>query len=241
MFSLSIPGRRANNEDAVCARPDLGLFVVADGMGGYDGGEVASALAVDAIHTLVGRTQGDRDVTWPYRIDPAISLPENELLVATRLANDQIAARRAGHLEQMGSTVVVLHLVDGHAVFAHVGDSRLYLLRAGALAQVTTDHSLLAEMTASGHTPGPGFPWKHVVTRALGTHAGHADVATAPFARGDVFLLCTDGLTEALDEEVIARVLGAARTAEAACRQLVERAFTEGSRDNITAIVVRVI
>src|SRR5690242_21184151 len=104
-YALSIAGRRTNNEDAICAQPGLGLFVVADGMGGYEGGEIASAIAVDAICELVRRTAGDADVTWPYKIDPRRSVAENELVVATRLANDRIAARRIGLLEQMGSTV----------------------------------------------------------------------------------------------------------------------------------------
>src|SRR3954465_2515484 len=103
-FALSISGRRANNEDAICARPELGLFVVADGMGGYEGGEVASALAVEAIHDLVRRTAGDADVTWPYKIDPRRSTTENEIMVATRLAHDRIAQRRGGELSQMGTT-----------------------------------------------------------------------------------------------------------------------------------------
>jgi PPM family protein phosphatase len=121
-FALSIPGRRSNNEDAVCVRTDLGLFVVADGMGGYEGGEVASAIAVDAICELVRRTAGDADVTWPYKIDPARSIDENEIIVATRLANARIAARREGVLEQMGSTVAVLRVAEGRAVIGHAGD-----------------------------------------------------------------------------------------------------------------------
>src|SRR5579864_2421560 len=100
-FALSIPGRRANNEDAVCARPELGLFVVADGMGGYEGGEVASAIAVESICELVRRTAGDADVTWPYKIDPRRTIDENELIVATRLAADRISARRTGPLSEM--------------------------------------------------------------------------------------------------------------------------------------------
>lgn len=95
-FAISVPGRRTHNEDAICARPELGLFVVADGMGGYEGGEIASAIAVDSICELVRRTSSDADVTWPYRIDPARSVDENEIIVATRLANERIAARRVG-------------------------------------------------------------------------------------------------------------------------------------------------
>jgi serine/threonine protein phosphatase PrpC len=237
-YALSIAGRRANNEDAICARPDLGLFVVADGMGGYEGGEVASALAVEAIHELVRRTAGDADVTWPYKIDPERTITENEVLVATRLANERITARRSGELREMGSTVVVLRLEDDQAVFAHVGDSRIYRLRGGALAQLTIDHSLAAQLEASGMKPAADWQWRHVVTRALGTATGEPEVQRAELARGDVYLLCSDGLSEVLSPEELAALL--AHPAEAACRALVAAAYAAGSRDNISAVVVRV-
>jgi serine/threonine protein phosphatase PrpC len=238
-YALSIAGRRANNEDAICARPDLGLFVVADGMGGYEGGEVASALAVEAIHELVRRTAGDADVTWPYKIDPERTITENEVLVATRLANERITARRSGELREMGSTVVVLRLEDDQAVFAHVGDSRIYRLRAGVLAQLTIDHSLAAQLEASGMKPAADWQWRHVVTRALGTATGEPEVQRAQLAPGDVYLLCSDGLSEVLAPDEIAALL--AQPAELACRALVDAAYTAGSRDNISAVVVRVI
>lgn len=237
-FGLSIAGRRANNEDAICARPDLGLFVVADGMGGYEGGEVASALAVEAIHELVRRTAGDADVTWPYKIDPERTITENEILVATRLANERITARRTGELREMGSTVVVLRLEDDQTVFAHVGDSRIYRLRAGALAQLTIDHSLAAQLEASGMKPAADWQWRHVVTRALGTATGEPEVQRAELVRGDVYLLCSDGLSEVLDPDQIALLLD--QPAELACRGLVDSAYIAGSRDNISAVVVRV-
>ena len=237
-YALSIAGRRTNNEDAICARPDLGLFVVADGMGGYEGGEVASALAVETIHSLVRRTAGDGDVTWPYAIDPRRSVTENEVMVATRHAGDQIAARRRGELRDMGSTVVVLRLAGDHAVIGHVGDSRVYRLRDGALVQLTIDHSLLAELQATGVTPDPSFAWRHVVTRALGTSRAEPEVQSAQVVAGDVFLLCSDGLSEVLTTDAIAGMLAA--PAEAACRALVDAAFAAGSRDNISAVVVRV-
>ena len=237
-FALSIAGRRTNNEDAVCVRPDLGLFVVADGMGGYEGGEVASALAVEAIHELVRRTAGDADVTWPYKIDPQRTITENELVVATRLAGDRIAARRVGELRDMGSTVVVLHITDDHAVIAHVGDSRVYRMRDGVVSQLTIDHSLVAQLEASGMKPDAAFAWRHVVTRALGTTTGEPDVQRAVLEKGDVFLLCSDGLSEVLEPDEIAAMLVA--PAETACRALVDAAFVAGSRDNISAVVVRV-
>ena len=236
--ALTIAGRRSNNEDAICARPELGLFVVADGLGGYDGGEIASSLAVEVICDLVRRTAGDADVTWPYKLDPQRSLAENEIVVATRLANDRIAARRAGVLDQMGSTVAVLRIAGERAVLGHVGDSRIYRLRDGALAQLTSDHSLVGEMLAAGMTPDAAFPWRHVITRALGMPAAEPDVQTTDVRAGDSYLLCSDGLYEPLAESAIAALL-AASPAEA-CRALVDAAYAGGSRDNISAIVVRV-
>jgi PPM family protein phosphatase len=237
-YALSIAGRRTNNEDAICAEPGLGLFVVADGMGGYEGGEIASALAVDAIHELVRRTAGDADVTWPYKIDPRRTVSENELMVATRLAADRIAAQRQGELADMGSTVVALRMTGNRAVIAHVGDSRVYRLRDGLLGQLTIDHSLAAQLEASGMTPEPNFAWRHVITRALGTTTSEPDVQCQVIEHGDVFLLCSDGLSEVLAPARITRLL--ALPVEAACRALVDAAYAAGSRDNISAVVVRV-
>jgi serine/threonine protein phosphatase PrpC len=240
-YALTVPGRRDNNEDAICVRPDLGLFVVADGMGGYEGGEVASALAVEAICELVRRTSSDADVTWPYTIDPARAIDENEIIVATRLANERISAQRTGVLEQMGSTVAVLRIADDRAVIGHVGDSRVYRLRDGVLAQLTIDHSLLAQLIASGTPPADieHFPWRHVVTRALGTPTGEPEVSASRALPGDVYLLCSDGLSEPLPEARIAELMQL--PAERACKALVDAAFAAGSRDNISAIVVRVL
>ena len=237
-YALSVAGRRPNNEDAICAQPELGLFVVADGMGGYEGGDVASALAVDTIHSLIRRTAGGGDVIWPYAIDPQRSLGENEVMVAARHAADQIAVRRTGALREMGSTVAMLRVTGDRAVIAHVGDSRVYRLRCGALAQLTIDHSLAAELEKSGAKPEANFAWRHVVTRALGTATAEPEVQSSPMERGDVYLLCSDGLSEVLEPDQIAGLLCA--PTEAACRALVDAAYAAGSRDNISAIVVRV-
>src|SRR6185295_113606 len=113
-------------------------------------------------------------------------------LVATRLAADQIARRRRGELRDMGSTVVVLRLTGDSAVIGHVGDSRVYRMRNGQLAQLTVDHSMAAQLEASGIVPDASFPWRHVVTRALGTESAEPEVQRAAIASGDVFLLCSD-------------------------------------------------
>jgi protein phosphatase len=135
--------------------------------------------------------------------------------------------------------VVVLRLTGEAAVIGHVGDSRVYRLRDGALAQLTIDHSMVAQLEASGIKPDASFPWRHVVTRALGTTTSEPDVQRQAIARGDVFLLCSDGLSEVLAPAQITALLAA--PAEAACRGLVDAAYAAGSRDNISAVVVRVL
>ena len=236
--ALTVTGRRTNNQDAVCARPDLGLFVVADGMGGYEGGEVASQIAVETIEELVRRTAADFDVTWPFKVDPRLGPVENEVAVATRLANERIALRRKGPLQQMGTTVAVLRLEPSLAVRAHVGDSRIYRLRDDRLEQLTNDHSLSAQLAAEGVDPGPDFAYHHVVTRALGTPQHEPELATHALRVGDVYLLCTDGLSGVLEpDEMIERL---ALTPGEACRALVDAALAAGSRDNVSVIVVRI-
>lgn len=208
-FALSIAGRRSNNEDAVCARPDLGLFVVADGLGGYDGGEIASTITVETISDLVRRTAGDADVTWP-RLERSRSL-EDEVIVATRLAHDRIVARRCGALDSMGSTVALLRFGvgnDNRVVIGHVGDSRVYRLRDGALSQLTADHSLANQMIAAAMVIDANFPYRHIITRALGLGTGgEPDVLSQQVITGDVFLLCSDGLYEPLEPEAMAALL----------------------------------
>lgn len=239
--ALTVTGRRPSNEDAICSRPELGLFVVADGMGGYEGGEVASKLAVETIEELVRRTASGCDVFWPPgSVDLAIGPIENEVAIATRLANERIVARRRGVLAQMGSTVAVLRLhASTGAVLGHVGDSRIYRMRDGAVAQMTVDHSLYAQMVAEGHDPGPDFAYGHVVTRALGTPSGEPEVVRKEIRIGDVYLVCSDGLSGVLEPEQIGALLGAG-SAKAACAALVEAALVAGTRDNVSVIVVRV-
>ncbi|HEX8435482.1 PP2C family protein-serine/threonine phosphatase [Archangium sp.] len=234
-------GRRSHNEDAWEARAELGLFVVADGLGGYEGGEVASRCVVDTFTGFCERVARDSEATWPHRPRPGSSREEDLLLNCTWLAQRAVLARRVGHLREMGSTVVALTVGPGGAAVAHVGDSRLYRLRDGRLEALTRDHSLLEEMREAGvETPSRGeSPFGHLITRALGTQNGEPTVRRLEVRVGDVFLLCSDGLYEPLGPERMASRLGQGRAAEVA-EALVREAYAAGSKDNITAVVVAV-
>jgi serine/threonine protein phosphatase PrpC len=234
-------GRRKNNEDNFCAEPQLGLFAVADGMGGYEGGEVASRLTVESLVQFFRREVADGECTWPFGLDRGLSLGENRLQVAVRLAHVEVAAKKTGPLSQMGSTVAALTISGGDAVIGHVGDSRVYRLRGGSLEQLTRDHSLWAELQAAGGVvpPREEFGYSNVITRAIGMESGaRPDLRREVLWAGDVYLLCTDGLIEKLSDARIAELL--ARPTGEACRALVDEAYTSGGRDNITAVVVRV-
>lgn len=233
-------GRRPHNEDAYCVLPERGLFVVADGLGGQEGGEVASQCVVDTFAGFSDRLDRDRDGTWPDAVDPARSREENYLAACTALAQRTLRVRRVGKLKEMASTVVALAVGERGAAVAHVGDSRLYRLREGRLESLTRDHSLIEELRAAGREP-PGNPanLRHLITRALGTDNAEPTLQALQTQPGDVFLLCSDGLYEPLGPEGLMEFLRAP-TAQAACEGLVAAAYEAGGRDNITAVVLRV-
>ena len=164
-------------------------------------------------------------------------------MAASELAHQQIEVRRTGRHSQMGSTLVAMHAVDGHAVIAHVGDSRAYLLRNGVLDALTIDHSLYAEMQASGMAPPRSeFGYRNVITRALGMGGMHeAEVSSVEMREGDVFVLCSDGLHDPLSHEQLREALLTAPCPTEACQRLVQCALDAGGNDNITVVVIKVL
>lgn len=241
--AMTTTGRRSNNEDNLCHAPALGLFAVADGVGGYEGGEVASALTVSTLARFVERNHRDPGGTWPCREDKKKTVAENLLRAATAEAHLAIMDKRAGRLGQMGSTVASMLIAGTVAAIAHVGDSRVYRFRGGTLQALTRDHSLYAELLASGRElpPRHEFPFKNQITRALGLAGdANADTCVVDVAVGDRFLLCTDGLYDPFEESALVPWLAAGDPAHC-CRSLLEVAYERGSADNITAIVVDVM
>lgn len=236
-------GRRENNEDAYRVDSALGLYTVADGMGGYEGGEIASRISVDTLHDYFRRLGEGTDPGFDIRYDDTLTVAESVMSLAMRMADREVRRRKHGALAQMGSTVAAFMLRRRHVMIAHVGDSRIYRMRDGRLEQLTRDHSLYYELLKAG-TVDVHAPHKlvrtNVITRAIGV-AGHAqpDVKTVEATPGDTFLLCTDGLSDVLGNAEIAAALGTLEPYDAV-DALVHQAYVAGSQDNITAIVVRV-
>lgn len=241
IVSATNTGRRKNNEDAVLTDEQLGLAVVADGMGGYEGGEVASRITVEAVRELVARSAREDNCVWPYAADLSRSSEENELLVAARLANDRVIARRQGQLQMMGATLAVVRLRGGHATIAHVGDSRVYRVRAGQAVALTRDHSLYEELAASGEKlpPRGQFTYGNVITRAIGTHSARPEVCRVEVAPGDLLVVCTDGLWDPVPDAELAE-LCTRFAPEEACQRLIDRALAHGGTDNITVAIIAV-
>ena len=227
--ALTDVGRqREGNEDSLLEDPPL--FAVADGMGGAQAGEVASRLAVE---TLGGLKPGDD------------GRAEEELADAVREANSRIHGKAASDkaLAGMGTTITAARVHDGRIAIGHVGDSRAYRWRDGELDQVTHDHSLVAELERQGKlTPAEArvHPQRSMILRALGIEAD-VEIDTYGFdaESGDVVLLCSDGLTGVVHDEVIREVLNGTETLADAAGELVELANISGGPDNITAVLFR--
>src|SRR5688572_9807974 len=214
--AISDVGRkRKGNEDSVFVNAEQNLYVVADGMGGHAAGEVASRVAVEAINEFVCLTSGDGDITWPFGLDENVSFDGNRLKSAIQYANRKVLETTREKKEYLGmATTVVAVLVDGaSANLAHVGDSRVYLVRGPAITQLTSDHSWVNEQLESGILSADqarSHPLRNVVTRALGGKPELVvDIQEHQAQAGDVLLLCSDGLTSMVpDDEIIRLVRG---------------------------------
>lgn len=225
--------RRRVNEDSYAVVPELGLYVVADGLGGHQAGQHASRLAVEATVRVV-RTLRGASASLTEKLRYAVTNANREVFEASRQDPE-----RAG----MGTTLVALLVEDGRAALAHVGDSRAYRVAAGSIRQLTDDHSVVGELLRS-HQISPDaardHPHRHVLTRALGIRPEvEADLGELGFETGDVFVLCTDGLTNLVLDEEIAKGVGQGEDLERVCQRLVDLANVRGGDDNITVALVR--
>ena len=238
--------RRQGNEDSYCLAPEHGLFVVADGMGGHAAGEVASRLAVETIHEWMAKYLGGESVAVVGPEDPACSAESNYLLSSIRLANRVIYDAAQGRQEYagMGTTVVSILASNDRLTLAHVGDSRIYRVRGDEIQQVSRDHSFVQQQVDRGIiTPEEAeeSQYKHMITRALGLKESvEIDVAERPAEAGDTFLLCSDGLSDLLDNEDILAIVKEHADLPQACQKLVDLANLKGGDDNVTVLLLRV-
>ncbi|HEX7299297.1 MAG TPA: Stp1/IreP family PP2C-type Ser/Thr phosphatase [Solirubrobacteraceae bacterium] len=228
-FERTDTGRqRRGNEDAYFARSPL--FAVADGMGGAQAGEVASRLAVEVLEQGVPEGSDSIEEGLRARVREA-----NERINAVGQSDDQ----RAG----MGTTLTVAYVGEDEVTVAHVGDSRLYRLRDGVFERLTDDHTLVDELVRQGkltREEADEHPQRSIITRALGPETGvEADSRTWPARAGDVYLICSDGLTSMVDEARVGELVAGAPSLAAAGRTLIEAANEAGGRDNITVVLFR--
>jgi serine/threonine protein phosphatase PrpC len=226
--------KRPMNEDSFLADAERGIFVVADGVGGADAGEVASQKAVDVLNEAFAHKVSDGEDV------------EDLMELAIQRANSAIHQMTAEHarFSMMATTVVALHLDGNRATIGHVGDSRLYRLDPnGKLVRETDDHSIVEEEVRAGRmTPeqAANHPSKNVISRALGAEASvEADMKTIEVGEGNTFLLCTDGITRHLPDNELRELLLSGQGVDAICAEMKERCYQRGAEDNLTAVIVQ--
>ncbi len=224
--------KRPTNEDAFGYSVESGVFIVCDGMGGAAAGEVASSLAVDEMMRVL--TDRSQEASLSSLIEPAVSAA-NQVIYSRAQSNTK--------LNGMGTTLVALVAEESRIHVLNVGDSRCYRFRAGNLEQITQDHSLVDEQVRLGRmstAEAVRSPLRNVITRALGTQSRVTpDVFDLGAKPGDLFLLCTDGLTREVSDAEIGAILSASRTLDELCGDLVSAAIKAGGSDNITCLLVR--
>lgn len=226
-YSTDVGRVRDGNEDSLLVDEHLGLFAVADGMGGHQGGEVASSTAIEALRAAVAAGQ---------RVDLAIVS-----------ANGAVLKRASGdpRLTGMGTTLTAMHPLGGsRLLIGHVGDSRAYLLRRGNLERLTEDHSLVEELVREGRITreqADVHPQRNIVTRALGMEHVDVDVLPIEVETGDRLLICSDGLTTMVREREVARLLGGDDDVQHIADRLVDEAVKNGGEDNVTVVVIDVL
>lgn len=237
--------KRSHNEDNFYRSDELGIYLVADGMGGHAAGEVASSAAVDSVTEFVNKFAQDSSLTWPFGFDTRLSDEGNALITGIQLANHTLCKMQQENpeLNGMGTTLAALRITGNQALIAHVGDSRVYRLRDGSLEILTSDHSWVNEQLQKNiitHEEARTHRYRNVITRALGNRTElEIDVRLETIEEGDCFLLCSDGLSGMMeDSEMQDLILESPDCVRTMSNQLVARANEAGGHDNITVVIV---
>ncbi len=227
---------RSNNEDAFVSSPELGVLALADGMGGAASGEVASGIFVDTVRERISTVR-------PFVVAEPEELVRRTFLIANRRIRD-LAAREPEH-EGMGCTGEMVVFTDDRYVAGHVGDSRVYLFRGGRLRQVTKDHSFVQEQVDLGLLTAEQarvHPYRHMILRAIGIHGSLAvDLISGKAYPDDLFLLCSDGLSEMVGEHLIMERLASDLSLEEKADRLIRDACDAGGQDNVTVVLALVL
>jgi protein phosphatase len=236
--------KRKGNEDSLFLEDSLGLYVVADGMGGHQAGEVASRLVVETIENYIKSSRENAAAETPIGCDKGLSLEASRLLAGIHESNKAVleAARGNSSYRGMGSTISAVYLTGGTLIAANVGDSPIYLIRDGNIKLLSVPHTLLAEQESVDpeNARKLGREFRHVLTRAMGTEESvKADIYEIQCFKKDMLVISSDGLSDKASPEEIRRLVDA-HGPEAACRRLVDLANGRGGDDNITAIVLKV-
>jgi len=239
--------RRKLNEDNVLVDLEIQLFAVCDGMGGHNAGEVASKLAIEAMLAFIRKSAGDeKDITWPYGLETDLSFEGNRLKTAIRLANKRVfkAADNREDYTGMGTTAVAALASGETLTIGSAGDSRCYLLRDGAIQQLTRDDSWVSAAWAEGILTAEEIerhPLKNVITKAVGAKDNiDIDIVEHKLAPGDVALLCSDGLHGMIhDERILELLTPMPSSLEEGARRLIEAANEAGGKDNVSVVLVR--
>ena len=245
-FGITDVGKvRAANEDSFLIDDEHQLFIVADGMGGHQGGGYASSNAVKSIREEMIRLESTQESTQPLADQSGRTTAQVRLLHALQKTNELLFKKAAedSSLRGMGTTVTAIQLDPVGANIAHVGDSRLYLMRAGRLQQISRDHSWVQEQVDAGvlsEEEARIHPLKNIITRSMGHDRDLlVDLLREEFLQDDKFLLCSDGLTNMVPDETIADILRRMEP-EAAAKELIRLALEAGGQDNITAVLVQI-
>lgn len=238
--------KRNHNEDNLLLLPEERLFVVADGMGGHSSGEIASKIAVEEVAEFFRMTSQDLEITWPYKMDKQRNYDENRLATGIKLANMRIFEKASSEQKYkgMGTTIVTIYFAkDNEVVVGHVGDSRVYFFREGKLHQITEDHSLLNDyLKAKKLSPEEieAFPHKNVIVRALGMKdTVLVDINKVEPKEGDIYLLCSDGLSGMVTDKQMEQILQGQQDLEKACAMLIDAANANGGNDNVTCVLAQ--
>ena len=238
--------RRKINEDSFLVSPETNLYAVCDGMGGHNAGEVASRMAIEALASFVEKSAVEKEITWPWGIDAALSFDANRLSTAIKLANSRVfqAADNREELTGMGTTVVAAVVSGNRMTVGSAGDSRCYLVRDGRLVQLTRDDSWVSAALGEGILNSDDVehhPLRNVITKAVGARDSiEIDTLEHTLQPGDLALLCSDGLHAMVNEQELARlVVSLPESLEQATARLIDSANEAGGRDNVTVVLLR--